>query len=56
MVVKKLISQKKDVKKTSNPLYSETPPIKRKYIKSGNYTKEEILKRKMERVFDKSKK
>ena len=29
---------------------------KRKYIKSGKFTKEEILKRKMERIFDRSKK
>ena len=29
---------------------------KRKYVKSGNYTKEEILKRKMAKIFDKAEK
>ena len=30
--------------------------FKRKYIKSGMYTKENIVKRKMDRIFDKTKK
>ena len=36
--------------------YNKDMTSKRKYIKSGNYTKEAILKRKMNKIFDKFKK
>ena len=46
---------KKDVKKTSKQIdfLQKKMTSKRKYIKSGEYTKEAILKRKMNRIFGK---